>query len=396
MPHASYSSSSALSGPWSGHEGDSPTGPWLPNGSGSVYWQNAAIARPKSTNNPLVGGDRKPASWTAAGGRYETGTSVYELWYLPGAFHKYAYWSGCRVGVPYTVGSIPLVSSSLMDDVVAECLAGITGSSVQFNTSLREAGDTLKMVGNATTGLAKGIDSFCTTNRKKLFSNLKRGMSQWKTIPGRYLEYLYGWRPVLDDVQNAVQQMVGSRSAGYAYRYTIKRTKQVREDYSVDISGLHKGKVRMRSRVTQRCTCSFTFEFPSWFQDELPVISPFGNLWEQSPYTFVADWFLPIGNWVGAMESMQWNPFFKGGSKATALNRVARGCTFIPPTGTSDQCIVGPYGLVNKGSDYKYTRSVISSLASEAFRPPDLRNPLSLDHAAQGLALLTQVLNKWV
>jgi hypothetical protein len=139
--------------------------------------------------------------------------------------------------------------------------------------------------------------------------------------------------------------------------------------------------------------CGLTFSFPDWYQESLPVISPFGNLWEQTPYSFIADWFLPIGDWVASMESMQLAPFFKEGFQSSLIKRQFRNSRFSQ----ADNAFLfrSTSQLPVRGSDYWYERSVVHSLAEVAFRLPSLRNPLSLDHAAQGLALLTQVLKKW-
>lgn len=358
----------------------------------SVRMTVMRMFRPASTKNPVrADGTRQCSAWSAIGGRYtagQTAATIYTSTSNPallqrrvGHYQPYA----CNSG---NIGVIPLLNPNLKQDMANKCLASYTARSVELNTFLREAGNTAKMVANAATTLASGTNRVLGGLRPR-----PQPASKWKEIPGKYLEFLYGWKPLADDVSNAFVQLAAMRDAGMAYEMTLRSKREDAAFQEIVQNGFGSSMMcRDRYHLFQKETCGFIFSFPSWFADTLPVVSPFGNLYEQTRYSYIADWFLPIGDWVGAMESMQLSPFFKDGWQSTLRKRRLISSNFSQADNAFT--FAGAGAIPVRGSDYHYTRSVVGSLWS-AIAFPDLRAPLSLDKASQGLSVLAQTLKKW-
>lgn len=392
MPHGPINLSGYLRG-WSQvYTSTNGGSSWNTGTVGEPRFTVMRMSRPASTNNPVrADGTRRPSNWTAIGGRYAsavTGATIFTDSLNPlrlrrkvGHYQPYVNNSG-------VIGTIPTPNPNLKQDNMNKTLAQYTARSVQLNTFLREAGNTAKMVANAATTLARG------TNR--VLGGLRpapQPARYWKEIPGKYLEFLYGWKPLADDVSVAFTELAAMRDAGMEYEMILRGTRKDSNKQVVVNNGFGSDMMcRDTYLIEQREACGFSFKFPAWFADSLPVVSPFGNLYEQTRYSFIADWFLPIGDWVGAMESMQLNPFFAGGWSSSLLRRSVMECRFSQEDNPFVYQTAGSIAVT--GHDYHYTRSVITSLWG-AIALPDLRAPLSLDKASQGLSVLAQTLKKW-
>jgi hypothetical protein len=105
--------------------------------------------------------------------------------------------------------------------------------------------------------------------------------------------------------------------------------------------------------------------------------------------SFVLDWFVPIGNWIGAMESAQFSPFFVEGWETAWMKDVY---TDIRSTSSNSTVKLQATGSLEKG---RMSRAYLLSYPSSILTRPAV-NPLpSWSKAAQGLSLLTQAFKRW-
>ena len=128
-------------------------------------------------------------------------------------------------------------------------------------------------------------------------------------------------------------------------------------------------------------------------------MTPFSELWEGTRYSFVLDWVPPVGNWIGAMQAAQFDPYFKAGWELRLVEEQVQG-----PVTRSDNPHPTKFTLDIGDWAVRRLTMVREALTSEqrpAFRTkfPDFRNKLGIDHAAQGLSLMTQLFtsapNSW-
>ena len=366
-------------------------GPWVGPSAGGGRWRGVRITRPKSTKNPIrVDGSRAPSNWVANGGSWVCRPRTIYISASP--IMRYMF-QGAVVGPSYawTLGTVPAVSNGLLNEVRSKALARFTERSVQANSAFRSLGKTLRGVGDLSRGMADSINRLALQEGgRKQF--LQRKLRDWRKLPAAYLEYLYSWRNMHEDCADMFGDLSNEISEGYSdAQFTLRASKTLRsvEEAEVQVLDTSCWAVERVSRM-QQCRVGYTFSLPSWWADELPVVSPFGNAWEQTPYSFVVDWFLPIGNWVGGIEALQLAPFFKEGYTSDLRRRKLESRRIIRYDDRPQGSIDFPCWC----EDYSYVRTAVSSIYGEAFVLPSLRSPLSLDHAAQGLALLTQSLKR--
>lgn len=293
----------------------------------------------------------------------------------------------------------PVIGSESMQRAMQKALSGVTASQMQLNAALAQANSTGRMIGKASSHLAHGLDSAMRDPRKAL-----PRLSSWKKIPDAFLEYLYGWRPLSEDVDNAFRELNRLRHEGMGYAMTVKGSDRVDQGFldsqvlrpalNAGYGGGSKSIMVQRSILSR---CGFTFSLPDWFMERTPTpVSPFSTGYELTRWSFVVDWFVPLGNWVGAMESAQYAPFFKEGWTSQIIRDKLRSLALesLPPS--PGRTICTSCSASYKGNAGSMRRTKVTQYPWGASLPPTAMKPLpGIQQAAQGLALLSQTLQRW-
>lgn len=118
-------------------------------------------------------------------------------------------------------------------------------------------------------------------------------------VSGRWLELQYGWLPLIGDSYQAAKAYeaisVGQRTKIYRSSYGKKWTgngSQSFADFSVPYSG-------SRTRYIQY-ECTEVMGIPR----QLGLLDPLSVAWELLPWSFVIDWFIPIGSYLDVLNQM--------------------------------------------------------------------------------------------
>lgn len=121
------------------------------------------------------------------------------------------------------------------------------------------------------------------------------------SAPGRrladnWLEYTYGWSPLVSDVYGAIQAL----QQGYARE---GKTVTGRSGNSFSKQGQ-----RDQNMATGPLASSATFRGTVYdsrltTMQQLGLLNPYALAWELMPFSFVVDWFLPIGDALQALSA---------------------------------------------------------------------------------------------
>jgi hypothetical protein len=199
------------------------------------------------------------------------------------------------IGLPFLnpeAGYVPLSSAEEMK-LQSRLVSKIKGHDFNLAVNLAQSGQTVSLVLDNLRKLGKSMRALrhgdFSTAARQLGAKPKTSKLKSKDISGRWLELQYGWLPTLGDTFEAVKAYESITN----YRgTTFKATLKTSGDYEASGSpGLYKFPGRYKTTVRLIAELS---EIPSPLRG-LGLADPLSVVWEVIPYSFVVDWFLPIG-----------------------------------------------------------------------------------------------------
>lgn len=388
-------------------------GPYKQTQDGIVTASGIAVSsrfssfRPKSRLNALrTDLTRAPSAWQSSGG-YGSGSNGVVFFRKPRPdppFWRYSESVGTIASPPTQMGAFesPVPLDVMRAFAVRDALGHFAEAEQRLGVSLRETRQTVQMVTNYYRGVSDGAGKLLTDlhnarngerRLQRTAAEFRRWARGWKQVPGRYLEYLYGIRPLADEVNNAVEVLTQTRDRGCSFRMTLKGRyrdgRQLLEITPVTNGNEDTFNARVEAEIRYGAKASLVFQLPTWYWSTLPPVTPFSEQLDTTSLSFVLDWVLPVKNWVRGFEGLQLRPFFKEGSATTFVRRSATRCRFKGKSGWQGEFTL-PYSI----RDYHMTRVVYSSFPTEVVMTlPRLRNLLGIDKMDQVAALAGQRLS---
>lgn len=346
-----------------------------------------------STNNPLrLDKTRQMAPFQRWGSRMVSDGQIDVLSHPVGAPSQWFQYQGPRPALLVTSSEELRVWNGGADAAMLDAFASWGQGKVAFSNALQQSGKTARMVGDLGKGIAEGLDAQMTKHGQARWG--RQQMRNWKQLPSWYLQYLYGWKPLADDIENAVDQLSEQLLLNDSLHVILRGKWKGRGEriHSSSAGGLAVGWSTVYTLlVQQRNQAVFRYDIPNTGLENVQPLGFFGNLWEGSPYSFVLDWVAPIGDWLTALDANALAPYFLEGCVSEYLKTLSVVRREEPQPGWTLSSLGG--SPITGVKPYSFSR-VLRGPSTLGVRIP-IRNPLSLDHAAQGLSLLSQALARW-
>lgn len=305
----------------------------------------------------------------------------------------------------------PLESKAL--DRLFDNLSQTKGSAA---VSMAEIHKTAKMVGDTAVRLATAYSALrhgrmsdfsdalgISVSKRRLAAYRGRYKQQFGSTgdsqqfaASTWLEFTYGWKPLIGDVYTQAENLS---------RYLTERQGAIREArgsatetvttieprFSANADWVVSKYVRVKTR------CGYVVRY-KLADGQSSIINVFGLnnpaiiAWELLPFSFVADWFLPIGNFLSQLTATAGLQFHSGVKtrKSTSFAVSEMRGTGVP---RADQG--GTLRFVVSGGSAKNnirtgkSRSVLTAFPYVRF--PEFKNPLSVSHATSSIALIQAV-----
>lgn len=124
-----------------------------------------------------------------------------------------------------------------------------------------------------------------------------------KSFGDQWLEYHFGWEPLIQDMHNAVQAL-SKADFGYHKVRAVGRDLMTYQDRTDSHSGgvTYYGRYDRRVSYNVRMGCAVRVSNPNaYLANQYGVINPLSVAWEAVPYSFVVDWFSNVGQCLSAM-----------------------------------------------------------------------------------------------
>jgi hypothetical protein len=116
---------------------------------------------------------------------------------------------------------------------------------------------------------------------------------------GLWLEYSFGWKPLVDDIYSAVNVIQRpfpcKRCKGRAKGLYATTVWHPNLPYS---TGYDEYTWKTMYHLEANVSVS---NWVAWRANELGLINPLSIAWEVVPFSFVVDWFVPIGNYLQSL-----------------------------------------------------------------------------------------------
>lgn len=282
-------------------------------------------------------------------------------------------------------------SWSANDDIalIGKLREKILGSDFDPGVFLAEAPQALKMIGTAAQKIGKSIEYAHKGNWREAFfqvsgvrfaSTARRALAD--VASANWLELQYGWTPLLGDASSAAQFLAYVLNGTLQKRYTASR--RIPEELLFQDP---------RVAFDRDANCSHTrARLVAYLAEDSNIrlgtlSNPASVVWEKIPYSFVIDWFAPIGDYLEArgVEQNLSGTFVM--SKKTILDASNPHSTGLSKNNWR-------YGSGDLSSfrikRWTFGRTVMPSLSVPLPAVKPLNKIASWKHCANALALLTQ------
>lgn len=253
-----------------------------------------------------------------------------------------------------------LISRNLWASSLREKLAG---NKYNLGSSVAEYRESVKLF----VGAAKSLHSAYRTIRGHMPRRKLRACS----VPAAVLQYNFGVAPLVEDLYSSVEvlrhrleePLFRRLSVGIKIPFSGPFTYG---PYDYDANGLFRQRATVNYRIDPNYSLSSDFDFGN----------PIEWAWELIPFSFVVDWAIPIGNWLGSLDALLGITDING----TVTTRTKDSWTYR--SNVAFQYI----GRIGTYESLSYQRSVMTSIPMPEF--PAWSPSLSFKRATNAVSLL--------
>lgn len=257
-----------------------------------------------------------------------------------------------------------------------KALLMLKNQKVNLGVAFAEAQQTADLVGSVASRIGKSYNALQKGNFRQAANAL--GVNP-RLAPRNWLELQYGWKPLLSDVYGATQALQTAPRDGWIVSVKGAERESLNDSW-VYTSGVTAA-MEWEQRGFRGAFVRLDYTPGNTFFNALSSVgmtNPLEVLWEKVPYSFVVDWFYPIGDWLSSMDAA-YGFIFKSGSSSELVktSMVGKGISW------------GNSFDASYTRSTKYVRLVRKVLSSSPIPfPPGFKNPVSVGRMANGMSLL--------
>jgi hypothetical protein len=340
----------------------------------TTTFEGGSVSTTSGTINDIVRDDRPTPRRTKPAGPWRPPTPYYRTieegdvytYNLAGRFSNGYAWqsdASCpltlRSGVDnvsgYYYDPVPTIPSGVQEELIRKARAKIKGQDINLSTAFGERAATADMVAGTCKTLADAVRAVRRRDPDAALRALgvrRRGKRKFPKEPSNmWLQMQYGWLPMLNDVHGACKALEDADEDRDRYRATATATWKGKEivkrslrtsvsssyvDLDKVLTKHHKAKIRLDYVLRNPALASLA---------SLGVTNPASLAWELLPFSFVADWFVPIGSYLSDLDATFGWDFMGGSFTAVSEQRSRAHYLRVVPSGAE-------YGIINRRGTY--------------------------------------------
>lgn len=194
------------------------------------------------------------------------------------------------------------------------------------------------------------------------------GLSTSKSLASNWLQLQYGWKPLLKDIENLSTVFGNLTSAGRQVHRVTGSGSAMNEltvayppgDQSIGLSNT--GKTTHISRHTVKLGVSYVIDDDATaFFAQLGFTNPINLAWEVLPFSFVVDWFLPIGSFLESHSAFHGYRFIDGFKTTFTRVKMDSAISYSGPNQ------LNALTQMNFGASYRRERIILTRQALTSF-----------------------------
>lgn len=283
--------------------------------------------------------------------------------------------------------ALGISDTSLLNQALLKALVKVADAKVNVAVTLAEASKTSDMIYSAARRIYHAYRGFRRGDLREVAVNLNITP---RRLHKSWLEYKYGWMPLLMDVKNGAE-FLAQQHISRPIRFSVSATSRASGVYSYteNLDSYKPGSRRFRSTSVERTQrvkiwCELSNPHLSAIQ-QLGLTNPALVVWELIPFSFVFDWFCSVGDYLQGLTALHGVSVRRAMSSSVQVVEGSRVTTIAERTlnGYLEKSFANT--LTFKGR--VYNRAALSVDPSDLY--PPVQSPFtSVNKLVTGLALL--------
>jgi len=266
--------------------------------------------------------------------------------------------------------------AEVSDQSIRKLYDYIKNQPADLGTDIAEGRQTIRMFFELSKRLAEFLTSAKKLNFGKAVSSILPVSK--KAVANDFLAYRYGIAPLISDLYGLQKEISDRLSGQMRYKATGKSTKLFTFPNKI-------------VEVTVKHYCLFSVNDDLLDSlSRLGLTNPANVAWELVPFSFVVDWFYPIGPYLSKLTTLD-HLTVKSIHRTIVIREFLWGDE-LPETNSSPHYLNAIGSLTWEIKNFSCTRTKLSSMPLIPI--PSIKSPFSFGHVSNFIALLTQALSK--
>lgn len=206
-------------------------------------------------------------------------------------------WWNCSV-MPTSIFSTNdiLTLQSRLSEAVKGHSFNLAVSAAEGKKTVAMVTSAIQSIGGAIIDLKKGRFESAA---RRLGVNQRPSALSKNDVAGRWLELQYGWKPLISDVYESAKAYEALTNTSRSSRVTVSMSRKGRLETSASPANWTcKGTLDERWRIIYEMNEQMTAS------RSLGLMDPLSVAWELIPYSFVVDWFIPVGSYLDNLSNI--------------------------------------------------------------------------------------------
>jgi hypothetical protein len=295
----------------------------------------------------------------------------------------------------------PAESSAEISRLTVACLKKAKDTTLNLAVTLAELGDSVRLVSDNLSKVAKAYIHAKRGRWAEVYRTLGvRGSLRdgSKDLSRGWLEVIMGWLPLIQDVHDSIDEL-GKKNAEQGFMLVVRSRSEQSDSRTTTYPRGHVGNLQGNSAAVyadgavSNQSYTATHKVAMWFVVDIPALkrasalgltNPASVIWEATAFSFLADWVLPIGDWLETLDATL-GLSYKGGTSVFHRRQL-----------TTVQLFGGRWAQTGGYYDVQpafASREVVTSnrkVLTTTVSPFYLKNPFSTTRAVTAVALARQ------